>query len=229
MSAPLDRWAESAARRVLAWIAERLDPSYEPWGKALAAEVDDMHSGWSKLRWALSALTLAWSFRRPSTPRVAGTWSYAMNPRIALASLYRNRVDIAAVLTSLGLGLLVVFLIVWVMPPFRGMLASASVPMPLGARVVLGVCRSVEFQAASVVALLALLFKARKAGSDAPIRRALPVVNLICVVALIGLTSGIVGFLVNLRPVFRAVRPEAIGREAYGGAHTSPPASATSR
>lgn len=220
MNATLDGWASAAATQMIAWLEGRVDPSYKEWMAALAAECDDMDGGWRRLRWAMSGLSLAWAYRRPPAPRVAGIWSSSVDPRLVLASLYRSRVDIVALVTTLSLMCLVAVLIIFVMPVFEAMLASADLTMPLAARVVFKVCSAPGFSLAVLLALLLLLYRARKVGSDAPIRRALPVVNVICVVALVGLTSGIVDFLMNLRPVFRA---------AATNSGWSPPATTTPR
>lgn len=204
MNATLDGWASAAATQIVVWLEGRVDPSYKEWMAALAAECDDMDGGWRRLRWAVSGLSLAWAYRRPPAPRVAGIWSASVDPRLVLASLYRSRVDIVAFVTTLSLMCLVAVFIIFVMPVFEAMLASTDLTMPLAARVVLKVCGYPGFSYAVLLAPLLLLYRAQKVGSDAPIRRALPVVNVICVVTLIALTSGIVGFLGNARPVFRA-------------------------
>lgn len=220
MNAILDGWASAAAKQMIVWLEGRVDPSYMEWTAALAAECDNLDGGWRRLRWAMSGLPLAWAYRRPPAPRVAGIWSTSVDPRLVLVSVYRSRVDIVAFVTTLSLMCLVAVFIIFVMPVFEAMLASADLTMPLAARVVLKVCSYPAFSYVLLLAPLLLLYRARKVGSDAPIRRALPVVNVICVVALIGLTSGIVGFLVNARPIFRA---------AATNSGWSPPATTTPR
>lgn len=220
MSELLDRWATGAAARIIAWLRGRVDPAYHGWVEAFAAECDDMESGWRRLCWALGGLSLVWSYRPTPAPRLAGIWSAAVDPRLMLTSLYRSRGDVVAFTTTLSLLGLVVVLTIFAMPVFQAMLDSADLTMPLAARVVLTVIRTPFFFIAVLLAPLFLLYRARKVGSAAPIRRALPIVNFVSVVALIGLTSGIFGFLVNYRPVFRAAATK-------GG--WSPPAAKTAR
>jgi hypothetical protein len=203
----LDGWAGTMAMRLVTWLDGRVDASRRGWIAALAAETENIDGGWSKLRWAISGLPLAWSFRRPPVPRVAGAWSTAVNPRLYIAALNRNSADLISYTTTISLIGIVVVLAVFIMPVFQAMLASAGLSLPLAARIVLRVISSPYFVYGVLLTPLLLHWHTVRTGKPAiSARRALPVLNFLCVVALVGMITGFVGFLTNLRPVVAAIR-----------------------
>ncbi len=217
----LDGWAAVAANRIVSWLDGRVDASRRDWIAALAAETDEIDSGWGKLRWAASGLPLAWSFRRPPGPRVAGVWSTPVNPRLLLVTLNRNTTALVSYTTTMCLVGIVAVLAVFVMPVFQAMAASVGMPLPLATRLVVLVLSGPYFLFGLLLTPLVLHWRSRRAGKpDIPARRALPVLNFICVVALIGMTSGFVDVLMNFRQVFRAIATSS---------GWSPPASKTAR
>lgn len=201
----LESWAAVAAMRLLSWLDGRVDVSRRAWITALAAETDDIDSGWGKLWWAINGLPLAWSFRRPPGPRVAGVWSTPVNPRLLLVELQRNKTALVSYTTTACLVGIVFVLAVFVMPVFQAWMDSAEMPFPLVTRLVLRVLSSPYFFYGLLLTPLVLHWRSRRAGKpDVPARLALPVLNLICVVALIGMTSGFVVVLKNSRQIIRA-------------------------
>jgi hypothetical protein len=60
----LDRLAAAAARRLLAWIAQRLDPARKTWLEALHAELDMIDGGFAQLLRTVGGLKLVWLDRR---------------------------------------------------------------------------------------------------------------------------------------------------------------------
>lgn len=202
----LDGWAAAAAMRLISWLDGRVDASRRGWIAALAAETDETDSGWGKLRWATNGLPLAWSFRRPPAPRVAGVWSTPVNPRLLLVALNRNKTALVSYTTTACLAGIVFVLVIFVMPVFQSLMAQAGIQLPLATRTVLRVLSSPYFFYGLLLTPLVLHWRSRRTGKpDIPARRALPVLNFIAVLALIGLTSGFVGVLTNVRQVFRAI------------------------
>lgn len=207
----LDGWAGAMAMHLVTWLDGRVDASRRGWIVALAAETENIDGGWNKLRWAISGLPLAWSFRRPPAPRVAGAWSTAVNPRLYIAALNRNTADLISYTTTVSLIGIVVVLAVFIMPVFQAMLASAGIALPLATRIVLRVLSGPYFLLGLLLTPLLLHWHAVRSGKPAiAARRALPVVNFLCVVALVGMVSGFVGFLTNLRPVVAAIRASSV-------------------
>lgn len=210
MKAVLDGWATAAAMQLIAWLGGRVDPSRRYWIAALAAETDDIDNGLGKLRWAISGLPLAWSVRRPPAPRVAGFWNTSVDPRQLFAAVYRHRTDVVSLTTTVSLVGIVTFLAIFVMPWFEGVMGQAGFPMPLAARVVLGVLGSPFFAWSLMLLPWLLLWRRVRTGTfGISLQRLLPVVNLVCVMALIGLTSGFVGFLLKSRPVLRSLAEDS--------------------
>src|SRR5437870_1510236 len=64
MGAALERIAAAIARRLLAWIAQRVDPAQQLWLEALRAELDVIDGGIAQLMWAVGGLRLIWFDRR---------------------------------------------------------------------------------------------------------------------------------------------------------------------
>lgn len=206
MRGVLDGWAAAVAMRLVGWLDESVDESRRDWIAALAAETDEIDSGWGKLRWAINGLPLAWSFRRPPAPRVAGVWSTPVNPRLLIVALNRNKTALVSYTTTACLVGIVAVLVVFVMPVFQSLMAQSEIQLPLTTRLVLGVLSSWYFFYGLLLTPLVLHWRSRRTGKpDIPARRALPVLNFIAVLALIGLTSGFVGVLMNSRQVFRAI------------------------
>ncbi len=54
--AAFDRMAAATARRLLAWVARRLDPARQIWLEALRAELDVIDGGIAQLVWAVGGL-----------------------------------------------------------------------------------------------------------------------------------------------------------------------------
>lgn len=205
MRGALDGWAAVVAMRLVGWLDGSVDESRRGWVAALAAETDDIDSGWGKLRWAINGLPLAWSFRRPPGPRVAGVWSTPVNPRLLIVALNRNKTALVSYTTTACLVGIVAVLVIFVMPVFQSWMASGRLSLPLITRLVIGVLSSGYFFYGLLLTPLVLHWHSRQTGRpDIPARRALPVLNFIAVLALIGLTSGFVSFLMNSRQVFRA-------------------------
>ena len=67
----MDEAAGAAARRVLRWAATRRSRSDLSWIDALSTEIDEIETGRSQLAWALGALRLIWTERRPT---MRSTW-----------------------------------------------------------------------------------------------------------------------------------------------------------
>ena len=202
----LDGWAAMTADRLVSWLDGRVDASRRSWIAALAAEMDEIDSGWGKLRWAINGLPLAWSFRRPPGPRVAGVWSTPVNPRLILVALNRNKAAFVSYALTTCLVSIVAVLAIFVMPVFQSMAASVGMPLPPATRLVVLVLSSPYFVYGLLLMPLVLHWRSRRAGRpDIPARLALPVLNFICVVALIGMTSGFVSVFMNFRQVFRAM------------------------
>jgi hypothetical protein len=59
-----DRMATLAALRLLAWIAQRVDPAQQLWLEALRAELAAIDGGFARLVWAVGGLRLIWFERR---------------------------------------------------------------------------------------------------------------------------------------------------------------------
>lgn len=107
----LDEWAGVTALRLIAWLDARVEESRRPWIAALAAETHEMERGWERLRWALSGLTLAWTFRKPPAlqTRALGFWKATFDRNL----LRRHRSDVAAI----ALAALLVVLLGYVVIP----------------------------------------------------------------------------------------------------------------
>ncbi len=60
MRAALDRMAQASARRLLAWVAQRLDLTQQTWIEAMRAELEVIDGGIPQLLWAVGGLQLIW-------------------------------------------------------------------------------------------------------------------------------------------------------------------------
>jgi hypothetical protein len=129
--------------------------------------------------------------------------------------------EIVSVTITMSLISLVVFVTQWVTPLFEWTYAEVGLAMPLGVRLVLGATRfPVLLTVVSVAVLTVIVLRNRGVAPNTVVRRALPFVNLLCVVALVGLTTGAVDFLRHIRPIVRGLA------ERQGYVRTSPPAGA---
>ena len=115
MRAALDRLAKAAARRLLAWVARRVDSTQQTWLEALRAELDAIDGGIAQLVWAVGGLRLIWLDRRQHMVDRAYRYSPVLLIVLGAAlfvgftlSLMQYYVSIAEVLLVLtGLGLVV--------------------------------------------------------------------------------------------------------------------------
>jgi hypothetical protein len=56
--------ADLAARQLLSWLQDRVEPGSREWLDALMAESDCASGGWQRLRWALGGVPLVWTINR---------------------------------------------------------------------------------------------------------------------------------------------------------------------
>jgi hypothetical protein len=69
-----DRLIDAAARRVLAWSVDRVEPDRRPWIEAISSELDLVESGPARLVWALGGLTVVCRTRRSTLIRTWRSW-----------------------------------------------------------------------------------------------------------------------------------------------------------
>jgi hypothetical protein len=62
MRRALNRLAEAASFRLVAWTGASVDDARREWVDGLAAELAAIDGGWRKLAWAIDGLPLVWSF-----------------------------------------------------------------------------------------------------------------------------------------------------------------------
>jgi hypothetical protein len=205
MTISLDTIAVKASAVLIRWISHRLHPSRAEWAEALATEAEHIESGWDKLRWAVNGLPLAWTLHQ--SPEAHG----ALNMRIreTLASLNQRGADLWSAAVSLGLATLMVFFAVIVTPLFMQIAAQFGLPLPLPARIVIVASRN----SVTVTVLLALLVvllwrRGRRDGEHLPIRRLLLTMNVVSVLALAGLTTGLVTTMVAAKQSLSDARRE---------------------
>lgn len=84
-----EKWAATLAQRLIGWIGNRVDDSRREWVSALAAEMESVNGGWRKLSWALSGVSIAWSFRR--RPLIRSRYANDWSTRAVVAVLQRQR------------------------------------------------------------------------------------------------------------------------------------------
>lgn len=119
----LDRTAGSVARRLLHWATSGRSGQELTWVRALGAEVDEIATGWSQLRWALGAVRLRWIESSPARRR---RWHVRLRWIESAGGLGGLRVYGPAVVGGIGMSL-------WVYAN-RG----ADAPLPLAAAVLAG-------------------------------------------------------------------------------------------
>src|SRR5438876_242831 len=115
MRAALDPMAKAAARRLLAWVAQRVDPTRQTWLEALRAELDMIDGGIAQLVWAVGGLRLLWLDRRQhmvnATYRYGPVLLHGLEAALFVGltwSLIRHYGSLVFVLLELaGLGLVV--------------------------------------------------------------------------------------------------------------------------
>jgi hypothetical protein len=92
-----DRLMDAAARRLLRWCADRVEPDRRPWIDALRGELDVIEGPTARLLWALGGLSVAFRTRRSTLTRI---WRSLPAPlRVSLFGL--------------ALGVPLVVLVVW--------------------------------------------------------------------------------------------------------------------
>ena len=148
MRAALDRMAKAAARRLLAWVAQRVDPTRQTWLDALRAELDMIDGGIAQFVWAVGGLRLLWLDRRQhmvnATYRYGPVLLHGLEAALfvglvwSLMQHYGSLVGILLELAGLGLVVAVPVLIALVhvmrrLAPTRR--ATRHLDLPLGNRV----------------------------------------------------------------------------------------------
>lgn len=126
MKHAFDRAATAMASHLTSWLEQHVDVVKREWVDAMAAELDDMDTGWQRLTWALSGLPLVWSFRpaRAIEPHLVLSGSLLMNESSFSAASRSSSRDYFAVLTALLLSMIVVGYIVFLLPVFQSIAAS---------------------------------------------------------------------------------------------------------
>lgn len=136
-----------------------------------------------------------------------------MQMRATFASLNREGADLWSMGVTLGLVSLVVVFSATVTPLFMRIAAQFGFALPLPARLVIGASQNGLLVTLLSVLLVALLWsRGRQMSGVLPLRRLLLTTNVVCVLALAGLTTGIVSAMVAANRSIDASRRERAER-----------------
>ncbi len=194
MMSPSNRASAWLCKRILAWLARRIDASREPWIRAVEAECYEIPGALPRVWWALSAVPMAWTFARSPQSHDAQALGRGMNARMVFEAMRRRRRDIAAFSVTTVLAMLVVILDIFVVPVYRSAMAGMGLGAPIPMRLVT-VFMSIAYPAAPVVFLAWLLVhRVRYPGQGIGLRRALPASNVVLLAILAGMAVGFVQF-----------------------------------
>lgn len=116
MRRTLDRFAEAASLRLVAWTGARVDDARREWVDGMAAELAAIESGWRKLVWAIDGLPLVWAFGKW---RARGRESLSRRTQMnsQLPATQRSMLN-AFVLNAVSLVVWWIFVFVWIRSQF---------------------------------------------------------------------------------------------------------------
>lgn len=187
MSLPLDRFADSAARRLLERLSRGANAETLEWVNALKAESEYVESGWQRFRWALGGVSLVWTINR--------------------SRLMRKRPEVVALVLLVLLTALAAAQQLIVIPVIRAMLVQARVFVSLPARIFLHTSQygALAFLAFVVLTLVALR-RLRPAGDRAQQASIMNVASILMVLYILGQASVVVDLARSASKVMQAGR-----------------------
>lgn len=202
MKHAFDLAAAAAASHFMSWLERHVDVAKREWVGAMAAELNDMDTGWQRLTWALSGFTLVWAFRpaKAAEPQLVLSGSVLMNepsPSVGV-EIVESRL---AELTALLLVVVVLGYIVFLLPVFQGAVASFGRTLDVAgmdfARLGIGMV-----EAAGVVFFIGAIYTARRPRVAQPrtLQTLLSGVNVLLGTSAVLLGVTLVQFVILLFP-----------------------------